>query len=205
MEDILAIVFVLVAVALVVLSVRWFQRKTTERKEREYREMQEQIEATRKWRETQREKSLKHAVSNTPKAVEKPLYQESPSDLAYMREHNLITAKQHRDALAAQSKPSYAPSATQSVNQYQDNFMSDVAMGMVINSLMSSTHNSQSGTVTEDRNTGRVDVQVKESSWGFDDSDSRKSVSSSMDTSSSWSSSDSSSSSSSDSGPSSDW
>jgi hypothetical protein len=166
--------------------------------------MQEQIEATRKWRLAQREKSVKNAVINTPKAVEKPLHQESPSDLAYMREHNMITAKQHRDALAAQ-KPSYAPSATQSVNQYQDNFMSDVAMGMVINSLLSSTHDSQSGTVTEDRNTGRVDVQVKESSWGFDDSDSRKSVSSSMDTSSSWSSSDSSSSSSSDSGPSSDW
>ena len=204
MEDILAIVFVLATVAVIVLSIRWIQRKRAEIKEREYREMQEQIEATRKWRLAQREKSLKSAVSNTPKAVEKPLHQESPSDLAYMREHNLITAKQHRDALAAQ-KPSFAPSATQSVNQYQDNFMSDVAMGMVINSLLSSTHDSQSGTVTEDRKTGRVDVQVKESSWGFDDSDSRKSVSSSMDTSSSWSSSDSSSSSSSDSGPSSDW
>jgi hypothetical protein len=176
----------------IVLSIRWIQRKRAEIKEREYREMQEQIEATRKWRESQYKKA---------KAV--PYANESPSDLAYMRESNLITAKEHRAALTAQSntKPSFAPSATQSINQYQDNFMSDVAMGMVINSLLSSTHDSQSGTVTEDRNTGRVDVQVKESSWGFEDSDSRKSVSSSMDTSSSWSSSSSSDSSE----PSSDW
>lgn len=100
-------------------------------------------------------------------------------------------------------RATYAPSPTQSVNSYNDNFMSDVAMGMVINSLLNSNHSSQSGTVTEDRATGAVSVNVKESSWGFDDSDSRKSISSSMDTSSSWSSSDSSSSS--DSGPSSDW
>jgi hypothetical protein len=50
------------------------------------------------------------------------------------------------------------------------------------------------------------DVPKKDtSSWGFDDSDSRKSISSSMDTSSSWSSSSSDSFSSSDGGPSSDW
>jgi hypothetical protein len=52
------------------------------------------------------------------------------------------------------------------------------------------------------------DTPVKDTSpsWGFDDSDSRKSISSSMDTSSSWSSSSSDSFSSSDSsGPSSDW
>jgi hypothetical protein len=100
---------------------------------------------------------------------------------------------------------SYAPSPTQSVNSYQDNFMSDMATAMVINTLLASGHDSQSGFVTENRSTGKVDVKVNESSWGFDDSDSRKSISSSMDTSSSWSSSDSSSSSSSDSGPSSDW
>lgn len=103
---------------------------------------------------------------------------------------------------------SYAQSPTQSVSSYQDNFLSDIATAMVVNTLLASTHNSQSGVVTEDRDTGKVEVKVKESSWGFDDSDSRKSISSSMDTSSSYSS-DSSSSSSYDSGsssgPSSDW
>lgn len=133
-------------------------------------------EATRKWREAQRDK----AVKNTP----------PPRTL------NTVGSGVNV------GKSTYAPSPTQSVNQYQDNFLSDVAMGMVINSLLNSTHDSQSGTVTENRDTGRVDVKVNESSWGFDDSDSRKSISSSMDTSSS---SDSWSSSSSDSGPSSDW
>lgn len=199
MENLLAIALVLVVVGVVVGLIRVVQRRTAERKEREYREMQEQIEATRKWREAQRAKA---------KAVEKPLHEESVSDLAYMRENNLITAKEHRLALATKNtppKPTYAPSATQSVNQYQDNFISDVVAGMAINALLSSTHSSQSGTVTEDRDTGAVRVDVKESSWGFDDSDSRKSASSSFsssDSSSSWSSS---SSSSSDSGPSSDW
>lgn len=102
---------------------------------------------------------------------------------------------------------SYASSPTQSVQSYQDNFMSDIATAMVINTLLASGHDSHSGTVTEDRDTGRVDIKVKESSWGFDDSDSRKSISSSMDTSSSYSSDSSSSSydSGSSSGPSSDW
>lgn len=179
MEDILAIVFVLAIVAAVVACIRFVQRKTAERKEREYREMQEQIEATRKWREAQRAK----AVKNTP----------PPKTI------NAVGSGVNV------GKTTYAPSPTQSINQYQDNFMSDVAMGMVINSLLNSTHSSQSGTVTEDRDTGAVRVDVKESSWGFDDSDSRKSASSSFsssDSSSSWSSS---SSSSSDSGPSSDW
>ena len=99
-------------------------------------------------------------------------------------------------------RATYVPSPTQSVNSHDDNFLSDVAMGMVINSLLNSKHDSQSGVVTENRDTGSVSVKVSESSWGFEDSDSRKSISSSMDTSSS---SDSYSSSSSDSGPSSDW
>lgn len=154
---------------------------------REEQAHQAAIEATRKWRE-----SLK------TKAVEKPLHKESPSDLAYMRESNMITASQHRMALAAQNtppKPSYAPSPTQSVSTYQDNFISDVVAGMAINALLSNVHKSGgSDPIDFPKEERSVGVKQSETSWGFDDSDSRKSISSSMDTSSS-----------SDSGPSSDW
>lgn len=69
-----------------------------------------------------------------------------------------------------------------------DGFTDGLLVGMMVNALSDViTHKSESSS---------------SSSWGLDDSDSRKSISSSMDTSS-WSSSDSSSSS--DSGPSSDW
>jgi hypothetical protein len=84
-----------------------------------------------------------------------------------------------------------------------DRFMDTVMTSLVINTLMNSGRDSIAGTVTKDEDSGRVGIKTEESSWGFDDSDSRKSVSSSFsssDSSSSWSSS-----SSSDSGPSSDW
>jgi hypothetical protein len=91
----------------------------------------------------------------------------------------------------------YAQSPTQSI-------LSDVAdIAMIANTIHHWNDNSRSEPVREERSVG---VSKTESSWGFDDSDSRKSISSSMDTSSSWSSSSSDSySSSSDSGPSSDW
>lgn len=91
------------------------------------------------------------------------------------------------------AKPSYAPSPTQSVSSYQDTSLGDIALGMALNNVMNTQVNHPSPT-----------VKSSESSWGFDDSDSRKSASSSFsssDSSSSWSSSDSGSSS----GPSSDW
>lgn len=173
-----AVVYGIVRIVKLVME----QRAYTKRREEEAHQIA--IEQTRKWRE-----SLK------TKAVEKPLHKESPSDLAYMRESNMITPRQHREALAAQ-RPTYAPSPTQSVSTYQDNFISDVVMGMAINSLLSNTHKSGgSDPIDFPKEERSVGVKQSESSWGFDDSDSRKSISSSMDTSSSSDSS----------GPSSDW
>lgn len=98
--------------------------------------------------------------------------------------------------------PAPAPSvSTTSSSSSDDGFLTGMLVGAVIDNLM---HSSSSPSPVEERSVG---VSKSESSWGFDDSDSRKSISDSM--SSSWGSSDSSSSSdswsSSDSGPSSDW
>lgn len=105
-------------------------------------------------------------------------------------------------------KPSYAPSPTQSVKS-DDGFFDGVVTGYMVNSLLNSTHKSGGDNPIDFPSERSVGVSKSESSWGFDDADSRKSISDSMDTSSSYSSSSSSSSdswsSSSDSGPSSDW
>lgn len=103
----------------------------------------------------------------------------------------------------------YVPSPTQSVQS--SNILSDIADAAMIahtihhwndNKPHSSNTDNPIDFPKEERSVG---VSKSETSWGFDDSDSRKSISSSMDTSSSWSSSSSDSSSSDSSGPSSDW
>lgn len=88
----------------------------------------------------------------------------------------------------------FAPSPTQSVQSHDDG--SNLIANMIIMDALTRHHNEPTYR--------SVDTSP---SWGFDDSDSRKSISSSMDTSSSYSSSSSSDSysSSSDSSPSSDW
>ena len=78
-----------------------------------------------------------------------------------------------------------------------DGFLTGMLTGMVIDSL---THSHKSEPSVGVSSTTKDDTF----SWGLDDSDSRKSISDTMDTSSSWFS-NSSDSSSSDSGPSSDW
>lgn len=88
--------------------------------------------------------------------------------------------------------PRSTPSTTYSDDRSDDGFLTGMLMGTVLNTVL---HNSESHA--------SPGVSVKESDWGLDDSDSRKSISSSM--SDSWSSSSSDSWSSSDSGPSSDW
>lgn len=110
---------------------------------------------------------------------------------------------------AEPAKPSYAPSPTQSMESYQASrsMLDDVADVAMIASVIHHWNDKPHHTNTDNpidfpREERSVGVSKSESSWGFDDSDSRKSISSSMDTSSS---SDSYSSSSSDSGPSSDW
>lgn len=105
----------------------------------------------------------------------------------------------------------YAPSPTQSVRSDDSNLLNDIAnIAIIANTVHHWNDNKVEHSSTPERSVG---VTTKESSWGFDDSDSRKSVSSSMDSSPGYSSSSSSSSdswssssdSSSSSGPSSDW
>ena len=112
------------------------------------------------------------------------------------------------------AKPSYAPSPTQSMASYQSSrsLLDDAAdIAMIANVIHhwndKPHHTNTDNPIDFPKEERSVGVSKTESSWGFDDSDSRKSITSSMDTSSSWSSSssDSYSSSSSDSGPSSDW
>lgn len=113
-----------------------------------------------------------------------------------------------RDRMGFKNKPAFKVAASSprkeevkkkvdaslsSTTTTNDGFTDGLFAGMMINALTDVvTHKSESSP--------RVDT----SSWGLDDSDSRKSISDSMDTSS-WSSSSSDSFSSSDSGPSSDW
>lgn len=101
------------------------------------------------------------------------------------------------------SKSSYSSTPPTSSSSSNDSLLSDLATLYVLNSALS--HGSASAKVDYDTGTIKTD-NSSSSSWGLDDSDSRKSISSSMDTSS-WGSSSSSSDSwsSSDSGPSSDW
>lgn len=106
-------------------------------------------------------------------------------------------------------KPTYVPSATQSVTLH-DNTATDMMVNMMIMDAVTRHHNNQphfSGG-SDPVDFPKVETPSKSSSsWGFDDSDSRASASSSFsssssDSSSSWSSSSSDSSSSS---VSSDW
>jgi hypothetical protein len=178
MEELLAIALVLFLVASVVFGVRKILKYRTEKKEREYREQLERIEATRKWRGSLRQKSVPAAVKNTSSVPAR----------------GKETTKKYT--------PSYSTSSsTVTSTSSDDGFLTGMLTGMLIDSAIDSFKH---GT---DRDTGEVYNKVverttTESSWGFDDSDSRKSAASSFsssDSSSSWSSS------SSDSGPSSDW
>jgi hypothetical protein len=174
MEDTLAIIVVVAGVALAILAIRAQWRLY--KKRQKFKAEMEELERKRQLEATRkwREGLMKSAVSNT-KAV--PTRTTTP-------------AKKH----------TYTVSEPANTN---DGFMDGVMTAMVINTLMDSGKSAIAGTVTKDEDTGSVGVRVNESSFGFDDDDSRKSASSTF-SSSSWSSSDSYSSSS-DSGPSSDW
>lgn len=192
MENILAIILVLGIVAGVVFIVNKMVKK--HRLEQENQRLAK--ETSDKFFASERKYKRE---SITPK----PLHKESPSDLAYMRESNMITKREHDEAIRTQN------------TQSSSSLLSDLAdVAMIVNTVHHwndnkphvSNTNSPIDFPREERSLG---VTKSESSWGFDDSDSRKSVSSSMDTSPSYSSSSSDSSSSwsssSDSGPSSDW
>lgn len=181
MEDILALIVVLVVIGSVVAIARIVYKSYKEHKRKEV-ERQELIQ----------------------KKLDEVRY--SPSQWAP------VTPQQYADAIPkrkpamkkANNSTSYAntpmttTSSTSTAAVADDGFFSGVVTGMLVDEVVKSfSHKSEPS----------IGVTKSESSWGFDDSDSRKSISDSMDTSSSWSSSssDSWSSSSSDSGPSSDW
>ena len=191
MEDILAVVVVLALVVAFTFGLKAIIRGIAEKKAEQKRQQEE----SDKFWEAERARTKKIAQERT---------------LARMASTNTPPTKKREFVKRDESfgvssgtplNVTHAQSSTQSVSSYQDNFLSDVVTAVAINSLLSNTHKSDDFP-KEERSVG---VSKSESSWGFDDSDSRKSISSSMDTSSSWSSSSSDSYSSSDSGPSSDW
>jgi hypothetical protein len=182
MEDILAIVAVLAMVGVFWFALNKLIVWRTEKKEAEEKRLDEIRKQAEDARTRMRNRRMEQAVKNIPTAPKPAVRVSEPI------------------------KPSYAPSSTQSVSSYDSssNLLSDIAdIAMIANTIHHWNDNSRSETPREERSVG---VTRTESSWGFDDSDSRKSISSSMDTSS-WSDSSSSSDSwsSSDSGPSSDW
>jgi hypothetical protein len=185
MEDILAIVVVLAMVGVFWYILNKILTSRKEKKELEQKRLDEVRQRVDAATDRFYARRAEQAVKNTPPAP-KPVVNEATSTRTY-----------------------YAPSSTQSVNSYDSssNLLSDIAdIAMIANTIHHWNDNERrSEPEREERSVG---VTKTESSWGFDSEDSRKSISSSMDTSSSWfSSSDDSSSSwsSSDSGPSSDW
>ena len=211
MEDILAIILILAIVAGVVFIVNKMVKK--HRLEQEEKARLEQKESDRYWAQ---QANTSYESAYTPQK----LSTESESDLAYMLESKLITKRQYNAALREKKKttPTYSyvqPEAP--APQPTSNLLSDIAdIATIVNTVHHWNDHKPHVSNTDSpidfpREERSVGVTTSESSWGFDDSDSRKSISSSMDTSSSWSSSSSdsssswSSSSSSDSSPSSDW
>lgn len=189
MEDILAIVVFFLGCAItggfIHLLLKRHKQKVEAEQERQELISQHLLEVARETRKRERQlrtESIAAAIKNSP----------PPKTL------NTVAAGVNV------GRSTYASSATQSVRNYDTNTsdtLSDLANIAIIANTMN--HWNDHSPQRTYRNEPSVGVTKTESSWGFDDSDSRKSVSSSMDTSSSWSSSDSSSSS--DSGPSSDW
>ena len=201
MEDILAIILVLAIVASIVFIVNKLVKKHRLEQEEKAR-LEKKEESDRYWAQ---QANTSYESAYTPQK----LSTESESDLAYMLESKLITKRQYNAALREKKKttPTYATPAVQPTPEPTSNLLSDIAD---IATIVNTVHHWNDHKVDESpRQERSVGVTTSESSWGFDDSDSRKSISSSMDTSSSWSSSSSDSSSSwsssSDSSPSSDW
>jgi hypothetical protein len=167
MEDIIAILLVIAVLIGVGLTGRslWRMHKRHKRwkEEEAVAEQKRQIEATRKWRESRYQKQV------------------VPS--------NSIAIQSGGNISVGISKPSYVPSATQSVQSYNTSTLDDIAnLAILANTIHHWNDNKKVETTT---------TSSSSSSWGFDDDDSRKSASSSFSSSDS--------SSSSDSGPSSDW
>jgi hypothetical protein len=182
LEALLLVASFAFACAIVVYVIKYFMKKRLKQHAEEEAERQRQLEATRKWREGLNAKWKTEQSSVPPRGLE--------------------TTKSYTP-----TKQTFAPSPTQSVQSHDDS--SNLLANILIMDALTRHHNEP--TIKSERYDpgvtydARAESAKDTSSWGFDDSDSRKSISSSMDTSSSWSSSSSDSFSSSDSGPSSDW
>lgn len=223
MENIIALVLTISVLGLFVWAVVAFIKRTNkERKEEAARE-----EASKKaWLQKLEERSrvavpdsMKRYVDELDKDGSKTNIKAVNKSIEVPPRGKETTVKYSSATSGAPSKP--APSASmnrysealdrkwstdQPTKRYNDSsddgiFLTGVIVGTALNSIMSGSGRESSDTEKS------VGVSKSESSWGWEDSSSRKAVEDTF--SSSWSSSDSSSSSdswsSSDSGPSSDW
>lgn len=210
MEDIIAIVVIFTLVAGIAYTVSRFVKKHKLEQEREAEASRLAKEESDKYYADLRSKAKVAKVALAKPVKPKSLTQESESDLAYMRDYKLITQRQHDEAIREKRAAE---------SQSSSNLLSDLAdIAMIANTVHhwndNKPHVSNTDSPIDFPKERSVGVSTSESSWGFDDSDSRRSVSSSMDTSPSYSysssssdssSSYSSSSDSSSSSPSSDW
>ncbi len=183
MENILAIIVVLVLVVAFSLGLRAILRGIAEKKAEQKRKQEE----SDKFWEAERARTKKLAQERTLARMATPA---PPKQL---------------DVYASGVGVGRSTYASQPV-QPQSNLLSDIAdVAMIANTVRHWNDNKPHVTNTDNpidfpKEERSVGVTKSESSWGFDDSDSRKSVSdtfSSSSSDSSWSSSDS--------GPSSDW
>lgn len=179
MEDIAAFIIILAVVGITVAGIRYVYLKLKKRNaEQKAAMLQRQKEADDYWA-----KKRQQAKNPTPTDYAKAMTGQTKPRPA-MKKANVGSSYA--------STPMTSATSTTSSSALD---LNDVITGaLVLNELFSH----------KTGGSNPIDFPKVDStpSWGFDDSDSRKSISSSMDTSS-WSSSDSSSSS--DSGPSSDW
>lgn len=185
MEDILALIVVTLAVAIMAYVVYRFVKKNKQA-EKEYQERQARLDERLA---KMRQETTRKLIAEDAKRVElrrhpnygMPEFDPKNPDVLKPRETVVQQKNRFREEV---STP--AP-----VN----NWSTDLLTTMVITDLLSTHSTASAGTVTET-------YSKSSSSFGMDDDDSRKSVASSFSSSDSWSDS---SSSSSDSGPSSDW
>lgn len=187
METTLAIALILAGVALAIFVSyriwRYIANRIEDHRAAEQAELDRQILATRKWREERAEQRKKADEARK-----------------YFASKNAPSVPPR----GKETTVTYAPSPTQSVKS-DDGFVNGMLTGMLVDNLLNSIPHKSGGSSPIDfpKEERSPSVSKTESSWGFDDADSRKSASSSFsssDSGSSWSSSDSSSSS-----PSSDW
>jgi hypothetical protein len=195
MEDTLALILVMVGVVAGGIALFYFIRNMRKRRaEIEAAELAKRKQVEDYWAKKAAERAKVAAVNSVPISRGQVPPKPAPKPIR-------VTSTP-----APAPSPSYVPPVTQEVSNYSrtSDILDTVADVAMIAHTVRHWNDNETKTTEPERSVG---VSKSESSWGFDDDDSRKSVSSSF--SSSWSSDSSSSSSdswsSSDSGPSSDW